>query len=245
MDEQFKSDLFLSVKRNGVARVDDPHADEAEEEFKIAKQKFFHQLDHKGGYQKRECECCGFDSKSFQHIHHKDGDHHNNKTSNFSLRCPLCHYVEHIGYELVANNSVIIMLPEISQEILNNTLIHGFCLNHLLEYNINDDHNDYESLAMMQVQFNALYSAFEQRALKTKQFFGSSDPNFFANRLLEMNDQDYRKRRNSAFKDLRILFKPNIFETEIKFWTNTYFDSNGSIPLKWIQECIKVKDRSV
>lgn len=239
----FSSNLFLSVKRSGLTRIDDPNADEADAEFKIQKQKFFQQLDHSDGLGNRSCECCGFNSKSFQHIHHKDGNHQNNSTSNYSMRCPLCHYVEHIGYELVAENAVIIMLPEMSQELLNNTLIHGFALNYLVENNIDESSNDYENIFMMATQFNALYGALNERSFKTKKFFGNNHPNFFANCLLDMSDDDYKNRTTSAFKDLKILFRPELFEKEIPFWANNNFDKSGEYPTEWILQCVRIKDR--
>lgn len=243
-DFDFISKLFLSVKRSGLTRVDDPFSDEANAEFIQQKPKFLEQVTHTFGVGNLPCECCGFSSASFQHVHHKDGDHRNNVTSNFSLRCPLCHYVEHIGYERVAENAVIIMLPEMSQELLNCTLIHGFSLNHILENNMTEDNPDYNSTLVMATQFQALYSALHERKLKTKQFFGSYHPNFFANCLLDMSDADYEKRSTSAFKDLKILFHPELFATEIPYWSNTVFGQTGENPNKWVQLGIKTKERT-
>lgn len=49
----------------------------------------------KGGYKQWVCEKCGLDSwlggKIPLHLHHKDGNHINNKLDNLQLLCPNCH----------------------------------------------------------------------------------------------------------------------------------------------------------
>ena len=49
----------------------------------------------KEGYKEKRCEMCGITDWMGQelsfHLHHKDGDHHNNDIDNLQILCPNCH----------------------------------------------------------------------------------------------------------------------------------------------------------
>ena len=49
------------------------------------------------GYKSHQCECCGLSEWLGEPIplelHHKDGNHFNNKLSNLEILCPNCHAV--------------------------------------------------------------------------------------------------------------------------------------------------------
>lgn len=44
------------------------------------------------------CQQCGLDDKRVLHIHHKDGNHKNNKLENLKMYCANCHVLTH--YEM-------------------------------------------------------------------------------------------------------------------------------------------------
>lgn len=47
------------------------------------------------GYKENKCECCGItewcNKQITFHLHHKDGNHNNNKLKNLEVLCPNCH----------------------------------------------------------------------------------------------------------------------------------------------------------
>jgi 5-methylcytosine-specific restriction endonuclease McrA len=49
----------------------------------------------KEGYKENKCECCGIfnwcNKPITFHLHHKDGNHNNNKLENLEVLCPNCH----------------------------------------------------------------------------------------------------------------------------------------------------------
>ena len=70
------------------------------------------------------CQYCGWKSKDFQEIHHKDHNHENFDEDNLVTTCPLCHQVFHLPSISSLKGGKMIWLPELPQSLLNNLCIH-------------------------------------------------------------------------------------------------------------------------
>lgn len=238
----FDSNLFIGVSRNAISRMDNPHADEADAEFKLQKERFFQQIDSAGLKGIRICSSCGFQSKSFQHVHHKNGDHTLNKISNFTIRCPLCHMCEHIGFAGENNMGIIIHAPELTQEQINQILIHSFVLQQHAN-RIEESNRNYDLYQDMTTNASLILTALEQRNLTIKRDFGTDCPTHFANIFMEMSDEEYAERDKGRFSGIRMLFHKTAFVDEINYWTNQLYGLKGNAPHQWIQSAAIVLSR--
>lgn len=155
------------------------------------------------------CQGCGWRSKQWQEIHHKDGDHRNNKESNLETLCPLCHQVFHLPQAGATGGGSVIWLPEIDQATLNRMCISIFVA-------MRDPKHPFHNTA------NLINGDFEARRATMEAAFGCSDPGIVAQCLLKMKDEDY-KNRSEYLKPLRLLSHPSRFQYEIEYWEAAHF----------------------
>jgi hypothetical protein len=100
-------------------RRNNPAADEADAEFREAREQIFETDKH-------SCLYCGVKSKKGMQAHHLDGNHENNRHSNLVTVCPLCHAVFHFCFHVEPGNAttlgktmMIIVCPELRQADIN------------------------------------------------------------------------------------------------------------------------------
>ena len=152
------------------------------------------------------CQGCGFRSKEFQEIHHKDGDHSNFKESNLEVLCPLCHQVFHPVMASVSSAASMIWLPEMTQVELNRLLFAIFsCIK-------KGNQHPLHSVA------KGVWGVLEMRRVYLENQLGKSDPGVYGQVLLNLSPQEY-KERNVKMSAIKMLANPARFETEIDFWS--------------------------
>lgn len=205
--------LVLSAKKLAW-RATDQHATESDQAF--AKQRDSILL-----RDRHCCQFCGFASKRWQEVHHVDDDHSNNKPSNLVTACPFCHQCHHVGFAGVVGGGVMIWLPEIGQ-----TDLHHLCRGIFVA--MRDPSSKYQAAA------NAIYSSIEARTQYLEEYIApkASDPAFFAETFMQMDDAQYA-RRAEIFPHLRLLPRPDRFHRQIDAW---HADMAQTLPLSsWAQ----------
>lgn len=199
-----RTPLLLSASRSSWA-VSAQHGTEWEKHkvlTKALREKIFSRDDH-------TCQACGWRSERFQELHHRNGDHSDNREENLETLCPLCHQTFHLPIASATNGGAIIWLPEMSQEQLNLLCIGLF-------------------VAMRTPQgklagtARTLFSTLEARKSFVDENLGRSDPSIVAQVLLNMNEEDY-KNREAYVGPLRLLPYSARFETQIDYWSSTVF----------------------
>lgn len=103
--------LVLSAKRS-TWRMLDGHSGEADKAFQSVR----HSVLEAAGY---TCQMCNWRASKWQEVHHRDDDHTNNQLRNLMCVCPLCHQVYHLGLAGTEDRGVMIYLPELTQEEIN------------------------------------------------------------------------------------------------------------------------------
>lgn len=192
-----KRAIVLSAKRRSW-RMMDAHADEHDKRFHSIREQILQRDD-------LTCCFCLFRSVKYQHIHHLDDDHGNNKPSNLVTACPLCHQCHHLGMAGIRKAGVMIWLPEISQSQLNN-----LCRALFVAVKNAGDHGQ---------TARSLYLSLESRAgvLEQELGSGSSNPASFGQAFLHMNEEQYA-RRAKLMAPIRLLPRMQAFDVEVHFW---------------------------
>ena len=152
------------------------------------------------------CQGCGFKSKKFQEVHHKNGDHSDFRKANLETLCPLCHQVFHPAMASMSSSAFMIWLPELSQENLNRLLFSVFAA-----IKKGPEHPLY-SVA------KAVWGLLEMRKVYLENQLGKSDPGVYGQMLLQMDKSDYAD-RFSSMSAIKMLANPARFETEIDYWS--------------------------
>lgn len=65
------------------------------------------------------CQCCGFESKKYQEILHKNMDEQDHSEKNLLTSCIFCHQCFHLDTVSAMKSGVLIWLPEIDQATLH------------------------------------------------------------------------------------------------------------------------------
>lgn len=236
------NNLFLGVIRNKntTARSDNPTLDEDNEAYKVSRASFLTKKQSDLTINNTlTCECCSLPLINCLHIHHIDGDHTKNEHSNFSLRCPFCHYVEHIGFVGAKKMGSIVYAPNLSQERLNLLQVTAYSINSAIS-EMEKTSKNYSDMRNVIQRANIVLDGIKRTKVTVQRNFQSNDPMHFANIFLSMSDEEYLHRNVGAFSGLRIIYEPSFFEKEIKLWQQDIFqlkDSNqGSQmhPLSWV-----------
>jgi intracellular multiplication protein IcmJ len=68
------------------------------------------------------CRFCGHRAVGWQEVFHVDGDHDNWLVNNLVTSCTLCHGAQHLGRSTVAQEQMLIWLPDMSQAALNSVV---------------------------------------------------------------------------------------------------------------------------
>ncbi|HOO81488.1 MAG TPA: type IV secretion protein DotN [Alphaproteobacteria bacterium] len=79
---------------------------------KDLKQKIFERDEH-------TCQCCGFQSKKYQEVLHKNFDPSDTSEKNLITTCIFCHQCFHLDAVSAMKSGVLVWLPEIDQAMLH------------------------------------------------------------------------------------------------------------------------------
>lgn len=155
---------------------------------------------------KYTCQFCGWRSKKYQEIHHLDHNHDNFNEKNLVTACPCCHQVFHLPSVSLSKGGVMIWLPEIPQNVLNN-----LCINLFMAM----ENPEMENMA------KSIYIDLERRKDFVNQYISNNniygyDPAIFAEALIEL--QEHENIVSKFHENLRILPNPNKFKTQILHW---------------------------
>lgn len=215
--------LFISARRSSW-RMIDWHANESDGRYAAVRKTILERDDY-------TCRFCSFKSPKYQHIHHVNHDHGNNKPENLVTACPLCHQCAHLGLSGVHSSGVIVYVPEVSQADLNNMARACFVAVH--------NGGKHEQAA------RDLYTALERRSEVIEEYFGpgTSNPSAFGQAFVEMKPDEYASRK-TRMPGLRLLPRMQAFGAEIAFWQNNKAAYGAFADADW-ERVMPVLDSSV
>jgi len=153
------------------------------------------------------CQFCGFQAKEYQEVINLDNNYHNNKASNMVTSCCLCaqcFFLDSVG-ENDFGGGKLIYLPELSQTELN-------AFSHVLFCAMT---NGTDYLDTAQSIYRTL--KFRSRPFEEKFGEGMSNPNLFAQTLLEsgsLKDVDL----SHVLTDIRMLPVYAKFKKQLTRW---------------------------
>lgn len=199
-----KTSLLLSASRASWA-VSAQHGSHWEKHKVLTrefKEKVFERDNH-------TCQACGWRSRKYQEIHHRDNNHSDHSLDNLETLCPLCHQVFHLPIAASTSGGTIIWLPEMSQASLNLLCIGLF----VTMKNKGAKHGGVA---------RTLFSTLEARKAFVDENLGRSDPGILAQVLLNLKPEDY-ERREEFVGALRLLPYLSRFETQVEYWAGTQF----------------------
>lgn len=155
------------------------------------------------------CQACGWVSRQWQEIHHRNHDHSDHREKNLITLCPLCHQVFHLPQAASTNGGTIIWLPEVEQRELNLICMALFVA-------LRQAKGKWASSA------RAIQGIFESRAAVAEDFLGRSNPGFLAQSLLRLRPEQFENRAHLT-RALRLLPHPSRFQAEIEYWEKACF----------------------
>lgn len=197
MPQVKKRPIVLSAKRRSW-RMIDAHADEHDKRYSAVREQILQRDDY-------TCVFCLFRSVKYQHVHHLDDDHGNNKLPNLVTSCPLCHGCFHLGMTGIRKSGMMIWLPEIAQDELNNLCRAIFIA--------------IQNAGAQEQTARSIYVSLESRATVLEQEFGagSSNPGAFGQAFLHMKEDQYAQRAK-LMSSIRLLPRMQAFGAECAFW---------------------------
>lgn len=157
------------------------------------------------------CQGCGWKSKDWQEIHHRNGDHRDHSEGNLETLCPLCHQVFHLPIAAATGGGSIIWLPEMPQGELNLLCIGLFVA-------MKNPKGRWAGIA------RTVFSALESRKSFMDEHLGRSDPGVLAQVLINLTPEEYA-RREAMVGSLRLLPYAARFQGAIDYWEATNFKS--------------------
>lgn len=227
--------LVLSAKRE-VWRMHD-HAGEADKAFQRVRVPVLEAAAY-------SCEFCGLHSDKYQEVHHLDDNHANNDPRNLACSCPLCHQVFHVGMAGMRDGGYIISLPELTQAELNQLCLVMWIVQKADTKNLSADQALMVKNVQMRVQ--SLNSVLINRRANVKKRFcdllesngvskdftkrlslDAINPSLIANALMSLDAETYG-RREELLGSLRLLPRPERFETQFQYWME---DQSRRLPI--------------
>ena len=160
------------------------------------------------------CQACGWVSRQWQEIHHRNADHADHQEKNLVTLCPLCHQVFHLPQAAATNGGTIIWLPEVEQAELNLICASLFVA-------MRHPKGKWASSA------RAIEGVFQGRIAVAEDFLGRANPGFLAQALLRLRPDQFEK-RNELTRALRLLPHPSRFQSEIEYWDKACFPDQES-----------------
>lgn len=186
--QRFTNLPVLSVKRKQWRMEEEEHTrNEADALFQEARKKV---LTRDGG----RCWYCGWQSATYQEVHHKDDDHKNNNLSNLVTVCNIDHMCFHLGLAAMRGAMFLAVVPELTQVEVTNLMR----LYHCKMLVGNED---------TQLKLKGLYALFESRAVDVfKRVFEAdfSGGHEIAVALSKLDDGPF-ERRGKTLQGIRVV----------------------------------------
>lgn len=215
--------LKLGVSRVTGAQPLSQQSSYSAEDLKQLKAKVFDRDDH-------TCQCCGFQSKKYQEVLHKDGNQANFKIENLVTTCVFCHQIFHLEKAASMRSGVLIWLPEIDQAALHH-MIRAIYVARVTQGPIAD----------------AARSAFDMlmaRKDEAKKRIGTDDPVVLARAMtdfLEDNEYQYRDKKLNGIRllplDRRIITEGDLefnqFPQMLAYWRSKDGPFGNMMPTSW------------
>ncbi len=154
------------------------------------------------------CQFCGFQAREYQEIVNLDGDYRRNTLSNMATACCFCaqcFFIDNIGLGDYGGGKLI-YLPEMAQAELN-----SFC--HVIFCAMTNGTN-YRDTA--QSVYRSL--KFRMQSVEDKFGIGTSNPNVFAQLLLEYDGNDTKKVIGKTLENFRLLPSYAKFRKQLDRW---------------------------
>ncbi|USD35505.1 MULTISPECIES: hypothetical protein [Vibrio] len=241
------TELFVGVIRdaNALARADNPNLSHDDSEYQAARDAFITDLtSNYEGQQVPTCKNCTMEMAEGFHIHHKDGNHTNNKPDNFEINCPFCHYTYHLGWVGANSLGTMIYAPSIPQATLNQ--IQAICYAH--EYIINATPKKaahYSKLKQQSHGLNTLIQSLEAMKAVIQRDFKTTSPEHFANAFMRMSEDEYANRAVGTFSGIRLLYDKTQFQGEIEMFAKHSLSMNDisspNNPAQWVAQAKQLK----
>lgn len=189
--------LVLSTKQ-ATWRMDDPHSDDSDAEFRSARKKALERDD-------KTCRFCGFKAASWLEVHHLDDDHHNNDVANLITACPYCHMCQHIGLSGIRGEAVLAYVPEIPQHQLHHLVRCCQVAKHWSDRQRQvGKGKDGGGTKEMADAADAILGKLRAREAEAERLLGTADPKVLADAFLALDDAAYEQ-RGRALSGIRLL----------------------------------------
>lgn len=149
---------------------------------------------------KYTCKACGFQSRRFMEVHHRDHNHNNNAPENLATICPLCHMSMHMGRAGAQGEAVLIWLDPTHQALdqasLNNLVRTSVVSNRYIHAVSDASRNLLSDLAR--------HTSIAERIV------GTSRPEVLADAILKLPEEAHRK-RFELFDGVRMLWTGKLY----------------------------------
>lgn len=202
-------EILLSVKRSKF-RMDDPKADEANNEFINIRKTILERDDY-------TCQFCGFRSQKWQEVHHIDDNHSNNSPDNLITTCSLCHSCHHIGLSGLMSKGVMIYInPSLGVTQAE--------INQLIRTMWIAEKSNNKELSMACI---GISSRLYKQSVAARSVIGTTDAHVLGDFLLNADEETYQKR---AEKLKGIYFYPfkDSYKKQLKYWEEEIYKNVGS-----------------
>lgn len=165
------------------------------------------------------CQSCGCRYLKYQEVHHEDDDHTNNDTNNLSCHCVLCHLSHHIGFASLSSKHQLIYCKEYTQGELNSAVRALWIARKI-------------GTEEQKTRAELILSSFASKASTCESVIGTSSPAKLAEHLSSLNQVKYNERER-YLKDIRILFDPSDFRSQLNFWAE--IAQKNTPPETWLK----------
>jgi len=202
--------IVLSVKRNsGSWRGNDANIESNDDAFKAVREDI---LKHN----RYTCKFCGFESRKYQHVHHRDNDHSNNNKGNLLVACAYCHQSHHVGFAGVGGESVLIHFSARSQVWINHLTRLYFVSQLQTPNKWSKKIAQIYTMIKTEGQQN-LHKVYGQEMSEMK----SDNPTWLANFLMGLDEDAYKDRINwgANFNSLRLLPIADGDKDRLRYWS--------------------------
>lgn len=204
--------IILSVKRSKF-RIDDPRADEANNEFINIRPTILERDNH-------TCQFCGFRSMKWQEVHHLDDNHTNNDASNLITACPLCHTCHHVGLAGIENKGILVYLdPKLGLTQAE--------FNQLIRVLWIGEKSSNKELSMQSI---GIQSRIYKQTVVARSVVGTTDANILGEFLLGLEEEEYEKREFKLEGVYLYPFKQS-YKKQLAYWEAEIF--KGLNPDDW------------
>lgn len=195
--------IILSVKRDKWRSADD-FAESADKDFSAIRQRVIER-------DQGACVFCRWKADKYQDVHHLNDNHQDNAMDNLVVSCKLCHACFHMGLAGQNDSAWLIYFPEVSQAELNLMVRSIFVVRKI--------GNEIEKKLA-----ESYWDELMARAQPVIDQWGSAKAVDFANKLLELPQENYES-REGAMMPLRLLVSSRskmVGDKAVTYWASMF-----------------------